>query len=124
MQWSPKGHVGVFSASTPSTSREIDQRVPRCMEIGKQMMKSSPKRSRRCAFSIDTVDESKNRSQGSRCMAIYKEMHSALRKSYVKSISSMTMDGYGDNYTLVKVIYCVLCLSFDEAVSRGAYLSF
>ena len=32
----------------------------------------------------------------------------------------MTMDGYGDNSRLVKVIYCVLCLFFDEAgKSRG-----
>ena len=32
----------------------------------------------------------------------------------------MTMDGYGNNSRLVKVIYCVLCLFFDEAgKSRG-----
>ena len=61
-KWSPKGHVGLHSLSTPSTSRRIDQMVPRYMEIlqrnalntKKVSWTSTPVMSRKVDFFINT----------------------------------------------------------------------
>ena len=69
--------------------------------------------SRRFTFSIDTVDESKNRSRGAKVHGNLQKIRPAPRKSHEprhqrrigKSISSVTLDRCKDAFRLVKVNY-------------------
>ena len=130
MQWAPKGHVGVHSVSTPSTSRGIDQRVPRCMQRCKQMMIDLPK-GHVGVHLVSTPSTSRRiDNRVSRCMAIYKQICSTLGESYKsrhqgwvrKSIPLMTVDVYRNNSGLIKVIYGVSCLFFDESGKSNVHL--
>ena len=127
-----QGSRRLLSASTPSTSRGIDQRVPNCIKIYKQMMISSPK-GHVGVHSVSTPSTSRRiDNRVSRCMAIYKQICSALGESYKsrhqgrvgKSIPSMTVDVYRNNSGLVKVIYGVSCLFFDESGKSKVHLRF
>ena len=132
MQWAPKGHVGILSVSTPSTSRGIDQRVPRCIQRCKQMTLDLHK-GQAGVHSVSTPSTSRRiDNKVSRCMAIHKQICSALGKFYKsrhqwrvgKSISSMTMDVYRSNSGPVKVIYCVWCLFLDESGKSRIHIKF